>query len=89
MEVMTGDTEMASLRARGVQILDITCRSSIEQAAASTSEADIASSQARFLSECQPEFPIISKMLVQKTQSFMDHAARLTAEVEVDAETSV
>ena len=89
MEVMTGDTEMASLRARGVQILDITCRSSIEQAAASTSEADIASSQARFLSECQPEFPIISKMLVQKTQSLMDHAARLTAEVEVDAETSV
>jgi methyl-accepting chemotaxis protein len=83
------DPEIDALKGRGVGLLDATCKSSVEQASASTSDAEIQSSQARFLSECQPQFPQLSKLLIDKTQKLMENATTLTHQVETDARSAI
>jgi len=84
-----GDPEIGVLKAQGLQLLDVTCRSSIEQASSSTSDAEIQSSQVKFLSECQPLFPQLSKRFTEKTQKLMENAAGRTHQVEADARSAV
>ncbi len=83
------DPDIGALKLQGLQLLDVTCKSSIEQASASTSDAEIQSSQAKFLTECQPQFPLLSKRLIDKTQKLMESATALTHQVEANANSAV
>ncbi|SES42586.1 methyl-accepting chemotaxis protein [Rhizobium sp. NFR03] len=78
---MPSEKHFVELRDQVLKVLNEGCRSSIESAARSTSEADIKTSQDLFLSECQPLFPELTQAIATLSNATKDKADAVNAEL--------
>ncbi len=86
---LPGDAELQSIKIRGQRLMDETCQSTIELGSRSTTAEDVLASQHQFLTQCQPQFPVVSKSSVDIAQRLIDGANRKSKEVGAASRTSV
>lgn len=82
-------TDIAELKAEGLQVMKGTCGPTIAAARSATSEEDVAASQQLFLSQCQPAFAAIAPKFIAMTTVMVDVAAKESDELTVQTNTTV
>ncbi|RYD29606.1 MAG: HAMP domain-containing protein, partial [Sphingomonadales bacterium] len=69
IQAMPADGDIPVLRAAALEAVDKDCGAVIEFAAKAVTEADVKVSQDRYLKECQPKFPVLSKTFIEKANA--------------------
>ncbi|MBO9127012.1 MULTISPECIES: methyl-accepting chemotaxis protein [unclassified Rhizobium] len=68
---LPGNEELQPIKIRGLRIIDETCRLSVQKALVATASEEVLASQAEFLTQCQPQFPEVSKASVEVAQKLI------------------
>ncbi len=68
---LPGNEELQPIKIRGLRIIDETCKLSVQKALVATASEEVLASQAEFLTQCQPQFPEVSKTSVEVAQKLI------------------
>ncbi|KQS59335.1 chemotaxis protein [Rhizobium sp. Leaf371] len=82
-------TEIATLKAASVAVIETTCAPAIAAARAATSDAEISASQAKYLAECQPAFAAMTPRLSALASEISDGAAKVSDALSATAATTI
>ena len=78
---MPADARFSALKAKVLNVLDVSCKSTIDAAAAATNESDIKTSQNVFLSDCQPLFPALTQEIAALSNETMGKVQTISDEL--------
>lgn len=89
IQAMPSEERLPLLKAKGLDIVDQSCRSAIEAGKAATKVDDVMASQTVYLEKCGPEFPAFTAQMTEMVNTLSDHAAKQVSEANGDASTSI